>query len=572
MPPKRGRPAKSAVAAAAVATSTPKRRGRPSLAEAAAAVATPASIAQPKKRRRPSKALEDVVAPTVAPAAEELNVRRGGRARKLNEMAAPPPAELPKRGVRARQQPAAPAESELVVTEPKRRGRAAKTAQEVPAADPALPKRRGRAPKAAEVPTVPSSPPKRKGRPAKAATLDLNRVAGSPRVSKRNAVTKKATAPTPPAPRMNPLVRSKLRTRVAPSPKTQPQEVLQPKKRVGRPPKNAVATPTKKPADRMTKGGRVTKSTNTAKTAASKPKATKTTKTVASKAAPRTAAPVKPRKRRGITIMEVPDKHAKYLQDVLKGLLEQDKADARAAEEEAEMADDEEDVPPPQEQTEEAERENADSDYIASKLAIAAQLNGDAHGGAEEDDNARPEDRIIDLVDGAYGEDQDELDLPAAGKPATFSKSRSNSVDSEHLTDAEAAEEQRVATEQVIVEMDIQDAEELEPQEQDRTTGVLQYHQNQVSEVIDITDENQSGSEQENTGGPMRFDDMDHQLIIPGEMQPSDEDNTPINYNSLFDESPLATSTPAVCASSKGPAPSFSTSSVISSAFPSTFG
>ncbi|KAF2646859.1 hypothetical protein P280DRAFT_503342 [Massarina eburnea CBS 473.64] len=330
--------AKTRGPAKAVAADMPKRRGRPAAAAKAAketpAVAVEAAKEQPKKRGRPSKVHE-------AAPVEEPKVRRNTRQppvaeAPVAEASAPAPAPK-KRGGRPKKNVAVVEEAPAVGDLPKRQGRAPKaTVEEAPAVvDP--PKRRGRAPKAAVEAVATSTPPKRKGRAAKTQAVDLERVATSGRVTKprSSARAKKTAAPAPApvaAPRMDPRIRSKLRTRAAPAKAEPKQETKPAKKRIGRPPKgavkNAVATPTKKtkstkPAERKVKDAGVKKPTK----------------------APR-AANIKPRKRRGYTTLEIPDKHLKQVQDLLDKLLEQDAVEDRVAEENAAMADDERELAP----------------------------------------------------------------------------------------------------------------------------------------------------------------------------------------------------------------------------------
>ncbi|KAJ4293527.1 hypothetical protein N0V90_008810 [Kalmusia sp. IMI 367209] len=237
--------------AAKAAPITPQRSsGRARAAAPASVIKDPS-----KKRGRATKAAAGLVE------LEPTPKRRGRPAKaKVDEEAIPEPAvEQPK----------------------KRRGRP--KAEPVEAAP--APKRRGGRPRKSE------PVPKRRGRPSKT-TVDLSRVVGPSRVSKRTSpqakrTTKTAVAPAP-APRINPKVRSKLRNRTTP----------ESKRPVGRPPKN-VATPTPiKTVERKKKDARV-----------AKPAA-------------------KPRKKRGVTTIDVPDKFAKAIQDYLHELIESDEAAA----------------------------------------------------------------------------------------------------------------------------------------------------------------------------------------------------------------------------------------------------
>ncbi|KAF2827020.1 hypothetical protein CC86DRAFT_455590 [Ophiobolus disseminans] len=250
MPPKaqsnalrgRGRPKRLAAPEPATPVAS-KRRGRAAKTEEA-----PADVEPPKKRGRPSKVK-----------AEEPVV-----------VAEPPVEEAP-----------APK---------KRTGRPAKKAA-VEEPVPELKKRVGRPSK---VEAAVEEAPKRRGRPARTATaaLDLSRVAGSPRVTKSRSkaalkVSKKAAL----APRMNPVMRSKLRTRLPPVQKVKEEPAPQPTKRRGRPAKAAAAPlpPPKKAPGRKAKDASVTK-------------------------------PTAPRKKRGYTNIEVPDKFAAQVNQFLQDL------------------------------------------------------------------------------------------------------------------------------------------------------------------------------------------------------------------------------------------------------------
>jgi hypothetical protein len=136
--------------------------------------------------------------------------------------------------------------------------------------------------------------PRRRGRPAKNASADvLNRIAGSPRITKSRA---KSTPKAKPAavPRINPRIRSKLRTRLAPAPKVKEELVPQPAKRRGRPPRAAAQAPSPKKV-----------------TSHRAPKATVTK-------------PAAPRKKRGITVLEVPDKFVALAKQYLQELQDAD--------------------------------------------------------------------------------------------------------------------------------------------------------------------------------------------------------------------------------------------------------
>jgi hypothetical protein len=279
-PKKRGRAAKVEVEVAAAAQ-VPKKRGRPSKAP----VEEPLVVAEP-----PSRGRRTPIAPE--PVTEEMEApkKRMGRPRKEEVAEAPVPVEK------------------------KRVGRPAKTA--IAAAE--------------EAPIT----PRRRGRPSKNAALDLDRVVGSARVTKRTSPrsksnTKATTAA--PQPRLNPRVRSKLRNRLPPAQKAiSEQPVARPVKRRGRPAKatSTALTPNKGRGRKPTQKS-VLEPTNTAIT---KPSA--------------------PRKKRGITMLEVPDKFAaqlnQYLQDLhdaetLPTPVEEEDEEAQAeagADEETQVEDD----------------------------------------------------------------------------------------------------------------------------------------------------------------------------------------------------------------------------------------
>jgi hypothetical protein len=309
-----------AVAAAVIAKDTPKKRGRP-----AKAVAPAAPDPTSKTRGRPARVKAgDAAAAAPEPAAEQPKTGRG-RGRKAAEPVPEPIAqEAPvpkKRGRKA----AAPAPEPVAQEAPaaKRRGRkAAEPAPEPAVQDAPVPKKRGGRPRKAQV-EAPATP-KRRGRPS-ASGLDLNRVAGPSRVSKR--ASSKRTAPPAFGTRSSPRTsrtRAPKQMKKAPAAaalkhntppkarKAAPKEAPKSKKRIGRPPKNVAATPTKKiatrPAERKTKDARVVKS------------------------------PPKPRKRRGYTTIDVPDRHADVIIDYLQQLMDIEAASAQEQVTEAEDA------------------------------------------------------------------------------------------------------------------------------------------------------------------------------------------------------------------------------------------
>jgi hypothetical protein len=226
----------------------------------------------------------------------------------------------------------------------KKRGRPSKAAAAKVVEDAPQPTPKS---KTAAAETIAIPPKKRAGRPAKAATASsLNRVAGSPRVSKRAPAKRASTAATAkPVARIDPRVRSKLRTRNAPvkkgpapieTPKKpakrakQETASVQPPKKRGRP---AAATKTATKATAGSGRGRPRKDASAQVDTKKAP--------VATKKAPKTARqaiskPVAPRKRRGYTTLEVPDKFAAQIQQHLLDLEAAEEAPEEAADEEAE--------------------------------------------------------------------------------------------------------------------------------------------------------------------------------------------------------------------------------------------
>jgi hypothetical protein len=263
MPPKvptnilrgRGRPKRSAAAEHAPVANAPTKSGR---------VASAAEV--PKKRGRPARINVD----------ESLAVT-----------------EAPKRGRRSLIATPAPIEEARMPR--KRAGRPAKEKQEETEAPATLPKKRAGRPRKVEVAAEDAlTTPKRRGRPARnPSTVDLSRVADAPHVTKNHpsATPKAAKAAAAPAPRMNPGVRSKLRTRLPPAQKTKEETAPSPTKRRGRPPKAATmqASPPQKATRRKTVNAAVAK-------------------------------PTSQRKKRGYTMLEIPDKFAPQLRQYLQEL------------------------------------------------------------------------------------------------------------------------------------------------------------------------------------------------------------------------------------------------------------
>lgn len=232
----------------------------------------------------------------MAPNTQTATPRRPGRPKKvaLSPAAAPVASETPRR--RGRQPKAATVQ--VAAEAPKKRGRPARVeAEEAAPVVQNAPKRGRPAKTAAPEPVTEEAPaPKKRGRPAKnAPTVDLKRVAGSPRVAKRSSPLSKpaprASKPVAPASRINPRLRSKLRARVPAAQKTnkeEPAPPAHPAKKRGRPAK-AVQAP-----------------------APNKMTARKAIATKAKAAAPR--------KRRGYTSFEIPDKFAAQVQQFIQDL------------------------------------------------------------------------------------------------------------------------------------------------------------------------------------------------------------------------------------------------------------
>ncbi|CAI9628866.1 hypothetical protein GT037_001774 [Alternaria burnsii] len=281
MPPKtRKVPGRKAAAAEEAPVAPPLKRSRASRADAVEAAVEP-----PKKRGRPAKAKAEEPVVEDAPKPKK-------RGRQSNIAPAPAPAPEPEPLIEA-----------PVVK--KGRGRPKKEAvparEEAPVQEEAPIKNRGGRPRKADVTAnAPPATPKR-GRPARTAALHLDRVAGPSRIGKRSSPRAKAKAEPNVARRLDPRMRSKLRTRL-PSAKTVRSEPVtkpapKPTARRGRPPKHVAPVP--KPAA-------VEKPTKPAK-------------------------PLAPRKMRGHTLRQIPDQYVAQVDQYLQDLIE---ADASPVEEE----------------------------------------------------------------------------------------------------------------------------------------------------------------------------------------------------------------------------------------------
>jgi len=277
--PLRG-PGRKAVAAKATPDVTPAKRGRP----AAKADAVEVAVEPPKKRGRPAKAkaeeAEDATQDTPQP-------KKRGRPSMHAEEAAPGKAKGKAKVNRKAEKGEATTEAAEEVTAPRKRGRPRK---EQAAAAPVTPKR---------------------GRPAKTAALDLNRVTGSTRVGKRTSPRSKPTKAVVVPPRQNARVRSKLRTRLPPARNTAEEEAAPKPAKRGRPPKNAAQAP----APKKTTGRKAMDA------AVAKPP-TKPTR------------PLAPRKMRGHTVRQIPDKYIAQVDQFLHELMEAGSSDAAPVEDE----------------------------------------------------------------------------------------------------------------------------------------------------------------------------------------------------------------------------------------------
>jgi len=234
-----------------------------------------------------------------------------GRGRRAQAVAAAQPDPTPKK----RGRPAKPMgePTTKAVETPKKRGRPAKNpVQETTATAVESLKRRGRAPKES-----PPAPQKRAGRPRKEEavsnealsapkprgrrpkqSLDLNRVAGSPRIgtrtSPRTTRPRRAAVPAP-----VPLPAALYSSRRGPGTKKPSVGVARPSKRRGRLSKSAAdLSAPNKTLDRRSQNARVTK------------------------------AALKPRKRRGFTTVEIPDKYLDSVQSYLQQLISSDSSGA----------------------------------------------------------------------------------------------------------------------------------------------------------------------------------------------------------------------------------------------------
>ncbi|KAJ5038614.1 hypothetical protein J3E72DRAFT_165650, partial [Bipolaris maydis] len=236
------------------------------------------------------------------------------------------PAATPakKRGRPAKSQTSASQSTPIASEPPKKRGRPSKvTAEDVAVLpDASEPTKRGRGRKldTSKSATLAATPnkakskgtkgnieavaniveptPRRRGRPPKASGLDLKRVVGTTRVGKRQAAqhrtTRSATTTTTTA--------SKLRTRLPPASKVFKEEPAPPPARRGRPPKNAAQAPVVPLAKKKTPRGR-----KAAEVPVAKP-----------------TKPLAPRKMRGHTVRQIPDRYIVQVDQLLHNLMQAD--------------------------------------------------------------------------------------------------------------------------------------------------------------------------------------------------------------------------------------------------------
>ncbi|KAH7413863.1 hypothetical protein DE146DRAFT_10330 [Phaeosphaeria sp. MPI-PUGE-AT-0046c] len=435
MPPKaqatapRGRPKKSAATEPAPTANASKKRGRVARTQDAN---EDVASEPPRKRGRPAKTrVEEAVVVEQAP-------RRG---RRSNIAPADTPVEEE-----------APAPKKRVGRPPKKQTAAVNT----PAAAP--PKSRiGRPSKAEAFAAKETAIPKRRG---PAAALRLSSVAGSPRV------TKSGSKPTPSksiaAPRLNPRMRSKLRTRQPPTPKVEQQVAPAPAKRRGRPPAikpQETATPT------QAKGFKG-----------------------AQKAAGKSVAP---RKKRGYTTIEVPDKFAAQVQQYFQDLVEADAVSTSDVEEEMIQVEEEDagssSAAAEEEEIIQAEDEDAGPGATAEEeeeepVTIVDEetiITSATVGATDEEDVPAPADQI----DGAY-HSPEASDLNAA--EGLDAMDVAEDIGSE-FANSPLAQDPLQATIDVDVNLSIQETAQVE-QDMINSADVLESALNDKENAFDILD------------------------------------------------------------------------------------
>ncbi|KAF9691370.1 hypothetical protein EKO04_010686 [Ascochyta lentis] len=407
------------------------RRGRPSKVAAPEPAVPIAVMVPPKKRGRPPKT-DTVEAVTVEPPK-----RRGRQPNPKNDE---PIAQIDSAIGRGRRSLAAAEESiaEANILPKKRPGRPSKVPSTAATAEDVPPKKRVGRPRKEDVASEAPATPKRGRRPA----LGLDRVAGSPRVTKRTSPRSKPVARAPKAaaaPRMNPKMRSRLRQRTAPIEKVKKAAPDSFKKARGRPKKVQVEAP----AVKKTVGRK-----------ASAPIPAAAAKKVTAR--PKTAAP---RKRRGYTALEVPDKFAAQVKQLIVDLQAEDAANAAAA---AGEADDEgEEV--------EVEVELGPGDPTAGLLDHPSAELGQEEAATElvEEDENRDEDdgdrMLIDSSEAARVPAADE-DLGADLAPDNTDIEDETELPSETAVLAEIADVQDDLDARDAIQDDVQMAETLQPE------------------------------------------------------------------------------------------------------------
>lgn len=316
-----GRPKRHAApapAAVPVANVTPAKRGRPAKADAADVAAEP-----PKKRGRPAKVKNNEATEVPSPAPTPRTRGRRGQEEKEGEEGA--------------------------------------AISEVP-----TPKKRVGRPRKEEVVVVPHAltTTPRRGRPAKTAAPALHRLPASLRITKQSSPRSRmpAKAAVTPAPRLDPRVRSKLRTRVPATKKSVKEEpVAQQSAKRGRPRKTHVEAADSKKKEPVVKP----------------------------------AKPSVPRKRRGYTQIEVEDRFATLVHQYYQALRD---------------GEDSESVPPEQELLDEDDIDVATEKH---NIIIGATPAGDDHVNdqliSDQDLDHDQEESGHDSTNGVESDNQEEV-------------------------------------------------------------------------------------------------------------------------------------------------------------------
>ncbi|KAF1833951.1 hypothetical protein BDW02DRAFT_569484 [Decorospora gaudefroyi] len=276
----------------------------------------------------------------------------------------------------------------------------------------AAPKRRpGRPRKEHAVAQEPPATPKR-GRPARTAALQLNRVAGSPRVAKRTSPRSKATKPVVGPPRLDPRIRSRLRARLPPAKKTVKEEPVAPKPaKRGRPRKAPV-----EPAP--------------ASNRAAVEKATKRPK------------PQAPRKMRGHTVRQIPDKFLGLVDQFLQELIEaKSSSDAVSVGEEAVQAD--------QVAIELQQQEDMDvHDEGRNSVLMSSEQDRDQD---QDQEDFSDSDMVLPQGDGAENEDEEvQVLIDENGEPVEEVEIDMNMQKTVHMEQNGVAIDEEVDTEMVV--------------------------------------------------------------------------------------------------------------------------